>query len=431
MFRVSMSRLIQAVAARGGPRAAGWLGHRAWPWSGSRSNAGLRTRGGSRILGALCLLAGLSMVANGAPASADTGGGTWAATGRMHDGRAYQTATQLPSGDVLVTGGSSGIYIKNGPSPSLASSELYHPATGRWTQTGAMDTARQSQTATLLPDGLVLAAGGFDCTDTTCATLATAELYDPTTGAWSLTGSLVSARALHTATLLPDGHVLLAGGLDANFTASAGAELYDPATGTSTATGSLHDARAAATATLLPDGRVLVAGGFDATGADQASAEVYDPASGAWTLTGSLGTARDSATATLLPSGQVLVAGGYDAAMLPLTPALASTELYSPSSGLWTSTASLHVARDQHTATLLPNGQVLVAGGYGNHSPGPMPSAELYDPATGTWRLTAPMDTGRSGQTATVLPNGKVLVAGGSSDSLRRLVLASAELYTP
>src|SRR4029077_7185870 len=127
---------------------------------------------------------------------------------------------------------------------------------------------------------------------------------------WTITGSLNTARFLHTSTLLASGMVLVAGGLDDGFHATASTELYDPASGTWTATGNLNTARREYTATLLPDGKVLVAGGDN--GSPLASAELYDSASGTWTATGSLNTARFEHTATLLPNGKVLVAGGYN-----------------------------------------------------------------------------------------------------------------------
>jgi hypothetical protein len=195
---------------------------------------------------------------------------------------------------------------------------------GTWTPTGSLATARAGYTATLLPNGKVLVAGGFDSSSTP---LTSAELYDPVSGTWSATGSLNTARNYHTATLLPNGKVLVAGGrIDSqgDVVPSASAELYDPASGTWTTTGSLGTARYLHTATLLPDGKVLVAGGIDNSTVRLASAELYDPASGTWTATGSLNTARYDHTATLLPNGNVLVAGGSDSSNF----SLASAELY-------------------------------------------------------------------------------------------------------
>jgi Galactose oxidase, central domain len=191
------------------------------------------------------------------------------------------------------------------------------------------------------------------------------------------TGSLATARDDHTATLLPNGKVLVAGGSNNNGVNFASAELYDPATGTWTKTGSLTAGRTRHTATLLPNGKVLVAGGYDVFGNPFASAELYDPASGTWTETGSLATRRSLHTATLLPNGKVLVAGGYG---LFGDHYLTSAELYDPASGTWTATGSLNMARYNHTATLLPNGKVLVAGGLAG---GYLASAELYDVGLG------------------------------------------------
>ena len=190
-----------------------------------------------------------------------------------------------------------------------------------FTGTGPLTTARDYHTATLLSDGRVLVSGGYNGT----APLNSAELYDPATGAWTPTGPLVTQREYHTATLLPNGRVLVSGGYGGTSAGIlASAELYDPATGTWTATtGSLATARDYHAATLLPDGRVLVSGGLSAAGY-LASAELYDPATGTWTATtGSLVTQRAYHTATLLPNGRVLVSGGYNG-----TAVLPSAELY-------------------------------------------------------------------------------------------------------
>ena len=268
--------------------------------------------------------------------------------------------------------------------------------------TGSLVTARSGHTATLLPNNKVLVVGGYR----SGAPLASAELYDPATGIWATTGSLAAARFHHTATLLPNGKVLVVGGYGGStFSNLASAEVYDPATGSWAVTGSLAAAREYHTATLLPNGKVLVVGG---SGAYLASAELYDLATGNWIPTGSLKTGRSLHTATLLSNGKVLVAGGYGGSGY-----LVSAEVYDPASGNWTATGDAATPRDGHTATLLSNGKVLVVGG--NGPTGSPATAELYDPTSGNWATTDNPGSTRYGHTATVLNNGKVLVAGGSA----------------
>ena len=242
---------------------------------------------------------------------------------------------------------------------------------------------------------------------TAASTFASAELYDPASGTWTATGSLATARYNHTATLLPNGKVLVAGGQEQlpvsrarNSTIRRAAPGRPPAASPPHA---MHH-----TATLLPNGKVLVAGGYGCREASLASAELYDPASGTWTATGSLATARSYHTATLLPNGKVLVAGGWITAPQRSRRARNST-IRRRAPGRSPAASSPH-AHD-HTATLLPNGKVLVAGG--DCTATTLASAELYDPASGTWTATGSLATARSFHTATLLPNGKVLVAGG------------------
>ncbi len=339
----------------------------------------------------------------------------FSATGSLATPRLQHSATLLPNGKVLVAGGFDSSF-----STVLASAELYDPTSGSWTRTGDMHSPRTDYTAILLPNGKVFVDWGPPPTAQVSKNVV--ELYDPASGTWTETDFKRGDN--ETATLLPNGKVLLAGGR-AQFDVSGSAQLYDPASETVAATGSLVTARAWHTATLLANGKVLVTGGgtgVTITSGPLTSAELYDPASGTWTATGSLSAVRYSSTATLLPNGKVLVAGGSNSSGY-----LASAELYDPENGTWTPTGSLGNARISHTATLLPNGKVLVAGGAGTG--GPLTSAELYDPASGTWSDGGSLVTARQAHTATLLSNGNVLFAGGNNYDSG--ALASAEIYGP
>jgi N-acetylneuraminic acid mutarotase len=296
----------------------------------------------------------------------------------MLEPRSGHAAVLLRNGKVLLVGGGPG-------AGQLASAELYDPQAGSWTATGSMTEARSHQTATLLRDGTVLVTGGVIFFGEGGVTvLASAELYDPETGTWSATGDMATSRFAHTATLLPDGRVLVAGrsrlgngGSDAS-ALSATAELYDPHTKAWTATGGMLEGRELQTATALGDGRVLVVAGINAnTGRMTASAEIYNPDRGSWTATGGLGEARYYHSATLLPDGRVLVVAGTS----DIAGMTASAELYDPRTGSWSPTASMSQGRCCLTGTLLPDGKVLVVGGYADNDT--LASVELYDPGSG------------------------------------------------
>jgi hypothetical protein len=355
-------------------------------------------------------------------------------------GRTGHTATVLADGRVLIAGGQSGRRI-------LATAEVYDPATGKFAPTGSMSTPRRRATATRLADGRILVAGGVgepvQGAPSGTDFLATAEIYDPKTGQFTPTGSMATAPVLETATLLRDGEVLVlgSGGASDSF---ATAELYDPASGTFRATGSMTATQRLDTATLLEDGSVLVTGSlFDqSVPTYRPSAELYDPASGAFKPAGPMSAFRDNATATLLKDGRVLIVGGSNEGGTPL----ASAELYSPATNSFSPTGP-GMACAYQSATRLPNGLVLIAGGDGDTfigDPAYRASAEVYDPASGRFSATGSMEIGRRAQTATLLRDGRVLIAGGEAEadlgSLGLLdpsstsdlsSLASAELYDP
>jgi hypothetical protein len=365
---------------------------------------------------------------------------TFRLTGSMSVARIGQTATLLQDGRVLIAGG-----LTDG-----VSAELYDPKTDSFSPTAPMSVARASHTATLLADGRVLIAGGNGDTD---SGLMTAELYDPKTGRFTRTGFgpgenhnatprpnwtcppggncgtvFLAMRDGHTATLLADGRVLIAGG-GGLVDPLASALLYDPATGQFTATGSMGTPRSGHTATLLSDGRVLVIGGVGA-GGNLTSAELYDPATGTFSATGPTTVGRTNAfTASLLEDGRVLVAGGPRAGADPNNwSADASAELYDPATGTFSPTGSMTAGRVSHTATVMSDGRVLIVGGDGETGAA-LSSFEIYDPSTGTFSLGGPMVVAREGHTATLLSDGRILVAGGFGDS--GSYLASAEICQP
>ena len=304
--------------------------------------------------------------------------GTWVSTGSMSTPRGSgQAATRLADGRVLVVGGSrmrSGQALLNTGVPA----ELYDPATGAWSATGSMLYIANFGNITdpstvLLIDGRVLAVGDGH-----------AELYDPGSGVWTITGSMNRPRSEATIALLRDGGVLAAGGIgtsDPSALPTDAAEIYDPATGTWSLTASMIAPRYLEAAIVLSDGRVLVSGGSTDTipVGFLSSAEIYDPATGTWSATGDVVTPRYWHHFILLANGEVLAVGGLSASPSGPSPT-DSAELYDPATGTWTKTELMSEARAGLTATLLDGGTVLVAGGQSSLDGPALSSAELFDP---------------------------------------------------
>ena len=290
--------------------------------------------------------------------------------------------------------------------------------------------ARDDHTASVLPDGKVLVAGGYSYDSSalnSLRVLKSAELYDPSSGNWTSTRSMTDAREGHTASILSNRRVLVIGGYNYDTGIINSAELYDPSTETWTNTDSMYQARTDHTASVLSDGKVLVTGGW--SGDDFISinsSELYDPSIGLWTTTHkSMNQARADHTASVLSDGKILVTGGSKVAYLGY---LNSSELYDPSTSTWTNTADLNQERAKHTASVLSDGKVLIAGGENAvFIVGATETAELYDPPTGIWTFTDSMNDARECHTATVLANAKVLVTGGVEGV--ESSLNSTELY--
>jgi hypothetical protein len=304
--------------------------------------------------------------------------------------------------------------------PTPATTKPASMGPGSWTSTTSMLAAHGTHTATLLNDGRVLIAGRCGGSGIS------AELYEPVSASWSATADMIEPCG-GTATLLRDGRVLVAGGTGSGGIPLASAELFDPANGSWSATVAMTVARFGHTATLLPDGKVLVAGGSNETDT-LASAELYDPASATWTATGTMDEARSGHTASLLADGIVLVVGPSDRNIFNNL-----NELYDPTTGSWENTW-LSESRRGHSATLLTNGRVLIAGGTGPsglHSSA-LASAELYDSATHVWLPAADMIRADAYSGAALLLDGRVIIAGGfMSDVGESIGESIAELYDP
>jgi hypothetical protein len=347
-------------------------------------------------------------------------------TGSMGIPRSGHTAVLLANSKVLIVGGPD------------ATAELFDPATATFSPTGSMTTPRFGATATLLANGKVLIAGGLGPGTSILPRLNSAELYDPLTGTFTATGSMTTPRWMHTATLLNDGRVLIAGGTDDSAgggRAVASAELYDPGTGAFAMTGGMHTDRAQHCATLLANGDVLIAGGWNGHRADAADdppwdplyAELFNPSAENFVVSASMSTTRILPYAVGLASGKVLLLGGVPILQniheQPADPRYA--ELYDPATNAFAPLGNLSISRSAYTATLLQSGQVLLAGGQLLGTV--VSTTELLDPVTSKLTATGSLVTARKGHTATRLKDGRVLVTGGTDSNGN--TLTTAEIY--
>lgn len=359
----------------------------------------------------------------------------WITNSPMFVPRSLHTAIRLLDGTVLVCGGETNWSLPF--TTPTASAECYLPSSNKWVLTASMAHPRSDHTATLLPDGKVMVCGGAGEIEDPAPTtlLASAEIYfsdqKRQTAFWKSVGTMHEARDNHTATLLLDGKVLVAGGRGnvAYPWMLASAEIFDPSTGTWTATASMNHPRRGHSATLLPDGRVLVAGGFSSANdpnVTTATAEIYNPSNETWTPTGSLNIDRANHWATLMLDGRVLLVSGYRYSWNG-GGYLRGTETYDPSMGIWQTNANRSAYVIGSGICFLPTGDVLAAGGYGTFGFNYPTNSEMYLPTAGVWINTTPCITPRQDGTMTMLADGQILFAGGRWG---QDVQVSSELFT-
>lgn len=390
------------------------------------------------------VLGSISNVAVGTVSSSP--GATTSLAASLNVPRENHQATPLEDGTVLITGG-------DNTAGAIATSEIY--VNGEFSLAAQMLTARTGHQATLLSNstGQVLVTGGSNGNGDVFSSaelftpgqipgspgqFSETTLYDQAAGAYTSTVTAMnSPRTKHSATQLPGGKVLIVGGLDGEGNVLGSAELYDPTTGSfANSAGVLQEARYAHNATLLTNGTVLITGGIGENGVALNVAEIYNPATDSFSVTQNAShdqtfmmSARSGAQAVTLAGGTVMISGGINSSGTVLN----SAEIYNPSSGIFSfttdtggaGTTSMIAARSSHTATLLPDGTVLLAGGMGEGGIY-LSSDEIYNPVTGDFNaISAGMLTPRANQTSTLLQNGTVLLAGGADNGI---ILSEAEM---
>jgi N-acetylneuraminic acid mutarotase len=373
----------------------------------------------------------------------DASADKWFPVAPPSQSRAGASATLLPNGKVLLLGGYD--------SSLLDTAELFDPASNTWTTAAPMLTGRTNQTATLLSNGDLLVVGG-DSEPEVDNDYRSAEMYDSVNNTWTSISTPAELQVAERAVLLQSGQVLLLGRFGTSMNnASQGAAIYNPVTSTWRMVAPPNQSFGNGTPILLANGNVLFIGGYISEEVSHPfvedlytvlnSVEIYDPLTDTWSTGAPMQQARAQETATLLSDGNVLVTGGAGAISTGSAGhgSVASVEIYDPQSDTWSSLAPMHLPRVEHTATLLSDGDVLVAGGSdcgpesclgfgGSGDCCAASSAEIYEPATNTWSLTEPVTTGDD-HLATALPGGGVLVIGGSFLPLPMPDLDTAEIY--
>jgi hypothetical protein len=350
------------------------------------------------------------LIAAGTTAFAGGTEGVWSEGPDMVSGHMQHTATLLLDGRVLVAGG------RLPENSATTSAEIYEPGSNSWSPAAPMLSAHGMQTATLLGNGNALIANGIGADGHTTSDT---EVYDPSANQWRFAGN-ITRRYLDAAVALPDGGAMVMGGLNLSGLVND-SEIYNPSTNSWHAAARMNQARDGFAAVTLQDGSVLVAGGNQDMQTPMASVEIYDRASNRWRMAAPMLEPRMYFAAQVLQSGKVLVAGGGNDDVI--------AEVYDPNSNTWSATGAT-VNRYEATLTLLADGRVLWVGGGGNKNTAP-DEADIYDPSTNNWSSVYSPPPARWDHTATLLRNGHLLLAGGDPAYQNTPVLASTLIYDP
>ncbi|MDE3194542.1 MAG: hypothetical protein KGN00_12750 [Chloroflexota bacterium] len=341
--------------------------------------------------------------------------GQWSLAGSLERPRAYATAVTVKGGDILVFGG----LDENDPRVVNPTSELISPLTGKVTTLPGKVPGRLHQTATALPNGHLVVAGGVEWVSDHFQSVDRVDVFVPEKNAWIEAAPLLQARSDHGAAALPDGDVLVAGG-NYNTRPLATSEIYDPRTDTWREAAPLSHPRVRFSMVSLPDGRVLVAGGLDQLGRPLATTEIYDPDKDRWSAGPDLSTPRVQHATVVLPNGDVLFIGGQDGAS-------GTAERFDHVTGKMRYAGSLVTPRLVEQAALLPDGRVLVTGG-SVEEPGrtnwvPFTDAEVWDPLTNKWRAFPSPKEPRALGDLVPTPAGMFLIGGiGTGEAAHRSI---------
>lgn len=346
----------------------------------------------------------------------------WELMGELEFGRWGHTATLLQNDAILVVGGRKRLSFRRA---SVVNGEILPLGSTEWATTSRFNWERTFHTASLLPDGRVLVAGGTgrivlkegeeEPLFRGNKDLNSAEIYDPKTDEWENAPDMAYKKQLAQAITLEDGRVMIIGGRSGVSTLSS-VEAYDPEENSWTELESMTQSRMSHSAVKLIDNRILVTGGMESVtmGDTLSSSEIYDPLKNSWLKVADLTRARLGHRSTLLPDGRILVTGGTTVVEGDLLGPETTAEIYDPILNKWSLIATDLVARKDHSAVLIPGGKVILIGGGDPIGAGVLP-IESYDIENNEWSVISNLPEGRNLLTATTLRDGSIMIIGGGT----------------